>query len=82
VKYVEISFGSFFRFVALTTLLATGFDYIFYLIFESAPYSFGRSILHVSLTFGLAWILSGTFVGFPLRQRQQDNPNSSDYPSS
>jgi hypothetical protein len=75
VKYVEPTFVSFFLFVALTALLATGFDYIFYLIFGSAPYSFGRSVLHALLTIGLGWILAGALVGFPYRQRKQDVSN-------
>jgi hypothetical protein len=74
-KQRSLDWAQLFRFFVVVVILGTAFDFIFYLILGAAPYSPGRSLTHVLLTFGLAWILGCAFVGLPIRVRKQDVPN-------
>jgi hypothetical protein len=75
VKAQNLHWAQFFRFLVVVVILGTAFDRVYYLIFGAAPHSLGRSVIHVSLTFGLAWILGCALVGLPYRERKQDLPN-------
>jgi hypothetical protein len=74
-KQRSLDWVQLFRFFVVVVILGTAFDRIFYLISGAAPYSFGRSAIHVLLTTGLAWILGCALVGLPYRERKQDVTN-------